>query len=460
MLSLLPVMYLGRYNHPTGDDYYYGADTRAVWEKTGSVGATLIEAARGVVYQYNNWQGTYSAMFFMYLPPNIFGEWAYRLLTCVLLLFFSGGVLCLTKPIVCVFLKSSKSVWIVMASLLILVCVQTVPSQGETFFWYNGSMYYTGFFSVTLVFAGILLRYLSKPRRWQLPTLIFLAFFIAGGNYVSLLPAMLILGGLTAYLFVRHSERRAGVGIVFAVMILGFVISALAPGNAMRQEGMWKIPAWKAILKSLFQGLLYAKAWTGIWLAAVLIVATPFLWKAYAGISFKFRCPALVIAIVYGIFCSMSCPVFYTMNSTGPARAVAIIYYGYVLCAFFCYGYLLGFVHRKIKKQYAPIFKRIWAICMAGVFLLVLCVGQKDFRQFTVCKAVTLLSDGEAAAYDREYQSRLQVLSDDSIKQVVFRPYENKPDMLYVGDFTSDAQHETNVKAAQYFHKCSIRVEY
>lgn len=35
--SLLPVAYLGRYNHPTGDDYYYGAQTRQVWEATGSV---------------------------------------------------------------------------------------------------------------------------------------------------------------------------------------------------------------------------------------------------------------------------------------------------------------------------------------------------------------------------------------------------------------------------------------
>ncbi len=27
-VCLFPVMYLGRYNHPTGDDYYYGAKTK------------------------------------------------------------------------------------------------------------------------------------------------------------------------------------------------------------------------------------------------------------------------------------------------------------------------------------------------------------------------------------------------------------------------------------------------
>lgn len=461
ILSLLPVMYLGRYNHPTGDDYYYGAETRAVWETTGNIGAVLAQAARGTVSQYHNWQGTYSAMFLMYLPPNVFGEWAYHLLTCLLLLCFSGGVFCLTKTIMCTFLQSSKSTWVIIASLLTLVCVQTVPSQGETFFWYNGSMYYTGFFSVTLLFAGIILKYLSEPRRWHLPVLIVLALFIAGGNYVSLLPMMILLVGLSVYLFLRRSKRRAGVGIVLAVTILGFAISALAPGNAVRQEGMWKIPAWKAILKSLLQGILYMRAWTGIWLIAALLVAAPFLWKAYSAVSFRFPCPVLVILVAYGIFCSMSCPLFYTMNSTGPARAVAIVYYGYILYVFFCYGYVLGFLHRKMKKQYSPVSKRIWKICVAaGTLLLILWAGWRDGRQLTVCKAVTLLSNGEAAAYEREYQNRMQVLTDNSIKDVVFDSYEHRPDMLYVGDFTADAQHETNVKAAEYFHKYSIRVEY
>lgn len=37
IMSLLPILYLGRYNHPTGDDYYYGAQSHIVWEETGSI---------------------------------------------------------------------------------------------------------------------------------------------------------------------------------------------------------------------------------------------------------------------------------------------------------------------------------------------------------------------------------------------------------------------------------------
>ena len=32
LLSLIPLIWLGRYNYPTGDDYYYGAETHLVWQ--------------------------------------------------------------------------------------------------------------------------------------------------------------------------------------------------------------------------------------------------------------------------------------------------------------------------------------------------------------------------------------------------------------------------------------------
>ena len=44
LLSLIPLIWLGRYNYPTGDDYYYGAETHLVWQQTGSITQTLAAA--------------------------------------------------------------------------------------------------------------------------------------------------------------------------------------------------------------------------------------------------------------------------------------------------------------------------------------------------------------------------------------------------------------------------------
>ena len=78
----------------------------------------------------------------------------------------------------------------------------------------------------------------------------------------------------------------------------------------------------------------------------------------------------------------------------------------------------------------------------------------------TTGKAITILANGEAAAYEREYQDRMKVLTEDRVQDVVFQPYEHQPDMLYVGDFTADSHHETNRRIAQYFKKISLRVDY
>ena len=66
LLSLIPLIWLGRYNYPTGDDYYYGAETHLVWQQTGSIIQTLDAACAGVADSYQIWQGTYSALFLMY----------------------------------------------------------------------------------------------------------------------------------------------------------------------------------------------------------------------------------------------------------------------------------------------------------------------------------------------------------------------------------------------------------
>lgn len=466
LLCLLPVMYLGRYNHAMGDDYYYGVRTRLEWEKSGSLINVMVEAAKGTCHEYGRWQGTYSAMFLMYLPPNLFGDFAYKFVTAVLLLLLTGGIFYLLKPMICDCLNGSVALWITVASGISLLCIETVPSQGETFFWYNGSMYYTGYFAVTLFFGGVLLRYLDKTAKckWHIPGLLMFAIFLAGGNYVSLLPCLILLILTTAWLIYRRNPKAWGIGITTAAMLAGFFISAAAPGNRMRQSDMWKIPAWKAVLKSLLQGIRYMTAWTGAWCVILVILITPLLWKYLKKCRFNFHYPLVVIGLIYGVFCSMSCPTFYTMNSTGPARVVSIIYYGYILSFFMAYCYLLGYIQKTWgKKMNINSGSRKMAIKLSAVGILILLMVQialGNLQTMTTAKAIYLLSNGEAKAYEEEYWQRMEILQDDAVQEVVLPAYENKPDMLYVGDYSSDPLDPLNQAVAEYFHKKSFVVVY
>lgn len=462
LLSLLPIMYLGRYNHPTGDDYYYGVTTYHERLDGGNIFHILAKAARGVSLEYNQWQGTYSAMFFMYLPPNIWGDWAYRTVTGVMLLLLTGSIFYCLKPLICIFGKGTAHMWIAVSSVAALLCVETVPSQGETFFWYNGSMYYTGFFSLSLVFLGLILRELTAQRWHRFVLLLTLAVFLAGGNYVSLLPLMILTVFLSIFLFVAKKRISAlELSMICIVLLCAFTVNALAPGNAVRQSGMWKIPAWKAVLKSLLQGILYLRSWIHPWWLAAALCLTPVFLRSYRNSALQFRFPFIVAAFSYGVFCSMSCPLFYTMNSTGPARAVSVVYYSFVLCTLFIYYYLLGALYRLTCAKGLSAGRILPASGTAVfAFLLILQTANGAVAHCTTAKAVTLLLNGEAIAYEEEYQNRMHVLRDPTISQVEFAPYVHQPDMLYVGDFSSDCEDPTNQKAAEYFKKESISILY
>ncbi len=508
LAALLPVMYLGRYNHPTGDDYYYGAETHRVWQETGSIIKTVAEAAKGVAREYGQWQGTYSALFLMYLPPNVFGNHPYRFVTAGILILLTGGFFYLGRMLLCRRLKVSTPAWLAVSVCLTLLCVETVPSQGESFFWYNGSMYYTGYFAITLLFFGGVLRYLEKQSPFRLAGLLFVALFLAGGNYVTLLPCLLILALLSGWLLWQKRQGARGLLAVTIFALGGLLISAGAPGNRIRQDGMWKIPAWKAVAKSLVQGIRYTRAWITPWWLLAALALTVLLWRYFQKSTFRFPCPFLAVGLLYGIFCSMSCPTFYTMNSTGPARAVAAVYYGFVLFSMLSYGYLLGYVlrcqrERKAMRVEAPDSTKAkdarggssWEKEQkpgegsaeaanpkelpdeipegekrkrlpgetAAVAAAALCAGllfTGDLEGCTTGKAIALLASGEAAAYEQEYQERYRLFTDAGEQELVLQPYINQPEMLYVGDFSADAQEPTNQKLARFFGKISVRVEY
>lgn len=467
LLGLLPLVWLGRYNYPTGDDYYYGTEAHLAWQQTGSIPQAISAACDGVARSYQIWQGTYSALFLMYLAPNAFSNTAYHLVPFVILLLLCGGIFYLLRPLVCRFLPGTTGEWITVSSVLSFLCVQTVVFQSDSFYWYNGSMYYTGFFAVTLFFLGTLLRYLYNGKKLLLLPLLLFAVFLGGGNYVSLLPCMLLVVTVTFLLLLQKNKKAYVCGITSAVLLLSFAVSAMAPGNHVRQDGMWKIPAWKAIAKCLLQGIRYTFAWTRLWwfLAALLLLPV-FLRILQKKNGSFFSHPILFTGYSYGLFCSMSCPLFYTMNSTGPGRAVAIVYYTFLLISFAVFFYWLGFVVRKLqtasnateKKEVSRKFQAARYTAIIILLLGILFTGL--WQETSAVKAIRVLANGEAAAYAAEYEERLLLLNNPDITDVVLTPFTHQPAMIYTGDLPGDPEDPTSKKTAQYFGKNSLYVDY
>lgn len=478
ILCLVPMAILGFFNHPLGDDFLYGHHAMIVWQETGNIGKVLSTAFLKTISQYYRWQGTYSAMFLMHLTPHIWGDFFYKIYPTVLLSCFTGATFYLTHTLLRKVLKVSGHSWIAIASLLVLTFTQQVPLTGESLYWYNGSMYYTGFLACTFVFWGLLIKSLYQPKMWRTITLTFLAFFIAGGNYISLLPTMIILVLLIlyyAYLFFLKKEKKGNILAMLCLLAFflfgGFLISAVAPGNAVRQATTAGLPPIKAILKSIYQNSRYCLYWNGIWSLLFFVCLTPVYLRIIEKCTWKFKYPIVVCGLIFGIYCSTSCPPFYAQSNGGAARAFCLVYYLMILALAMIYFYALGAIFRWLenKKNWkissSPLRKMLYSQTgLVLVFILLLFVRSwsESYVKPHALTAVQAIVNGDAAYYEEQYQKRLAVLNDNAIKEVSFVPYdvpESLINSLHLGDISTDPSSHVNQCMSKVYEKDSIRIE-
>ena len=91
-LSIIPLIILCRYNHPSADDFGYAVNTFQEWNNSHSLLKLIKEAAKTSAYYYNHWQGLYSSAFFLALHPAVFGESYYAWTGVIMLCLIGGGV--------------------------------------------------------------------------------------------------------------------------------------------------------------------------------------------------------------------------------------------------------------------------------------------------------------------------------------------------------------------------------
>lgn len=74
VLLLIPLLLIGRYNHPSADDFSYGLHTAQIWTETHSLAETLAAAVQQVQGVHTTWQGTFSAVFLMALQRAVLAK--------------------------------------------------------------------------------------------------------------------------------------------------------------------------------------------------------------------------------------------------------------------------------------------------------------------------------------------------------------------------------------------------
>lgn len=469
-LSLIPLLWLGKYNVMCIDDYDYGRRVHDVFLETGSFPASVQEAWRQNMDFYQEWQGTYVSCFLMGMCPMNFNYGIAWVVPILMIGLLASSTFVLGRHIFVRWLGCDKEGASLVVLLMLFGFYQVIEAPFEGIYWYNGATHYVliqslWFFLLTLLSSAL---WEEKKGRAMIccGAAAVLAVIVGGGNLVTSLQAEILMAFLVFYAFWQRKDKIAYVIIPFITGSAGFLVNVLAPGNGKRgsmdmDEGY---PAVKAIALSFYNTAVFAIRWTPVFVVILWLALLPLLWRLAKNAKQQFLHPVLVTAGAYCIVSAMFTPTLFAVGMTGLSRVDNIIQMTYYLAVLLVTTYWFGyFSHRRGQEDAAGAFGLFLERAgngMSVVFLFLLLavwVLTADKNTYTSISALRSIAKGEAQTFYREAMERHALYTDEDIAEVEIAPYSERPALFDFTDLSEDEGNWMNLAVARYYHKDSVR---
>lgn len=468
IILLVPIFWVSFYTVPSADDFNYGRNTINVLH-SGGIFKVLQGSAKTVAKFYKTWQGTYSAATLFSLNPAVLSENFYFITTFFITGFYFFSLAYLFKQLLKKVLKVDKYIYWIVLLLFFMLCIETMIDKTQGLYWWNGATYYIIFFALEILEISLLIKkYFAKEEsKKDTIWLYILIFIIGGGNFIVALQQIIILALLNIYLIIKKKDKSALPYLAFS--IISFGISALAPGNKVRQNNLPKMNPFKAILLSFPASIDFMKVCISPLNTLILILIVIALYPTYQKINKKFSHPLIIIILMYCILSAEFTPVLYTMSaSVGPGRLLNIIYFSCLFFVGISIYYLTGYIRsllkeRKIlsKNSYSELIKYIneKSFLLLGSILIIFIVLVYPQRQYlTSYETTKLIMRNEIKTYKKEWKERYKILRDESVKEIKFKKLTYHPYPIFYTDLTNDKKHWLNRPIAEIYHKKSVIV--
>ncbi len=458
ILISAPMIYISKFNNPSSDDYTYGIETHKTWEETHSIIEVIKTGIKKTQNTFIEWQGSFTAVFLMTIQPAVFGEQYYWLSTIFLIGFFILANLYIMKIILRDYFHCNRNIFLGISLLLITLSMQFVPYPVESFYWFNGSIYYTFFYSIQLILLGKILIILKEENTQKLNTLIscFLAFFIGTSNYCTALVSCMILAVIELILIIRKNKKAVNIAIILSICLTGLLISANAPGNAVRQAQVKeKMNAINSIICSLELGKDFLINWTTSLNIIFYIALIPIMIKIIKQIKYKFKMPIIVTIVTYGIYAAQLTPVLYAQGGNFPLRLLCIVYYSMYWLIIINTFYWLGYICNKIEITET---KNSYKFCYIIIVLLGIIAIFLNYQKANSWIALKSIQTGEASRYQKQIEERIKIYKDENIKDVEVERIKERPFLLYNSDLHYDPNYWINEAVKEFYNKNSVRL--
>ncbi len=465
--SMIIAIKLGMYAMPQVDDFRYGSLTKHAWDNTHNYLEVIKKAFTVVKQTYYDWQGTYSAIFMMALQPGIFGTEYYSvstpfLLTTLLLsIYFFFGML--MKYVT----HGNTIEWLGISTVIGILCVNFVPFPVEAFFWYNGAVYYTFFFSLELFLFGLIILYWNTRGIVRLLFAVLvcvLCSFLAGGSYAVALLSVVFLFFLSVYILIKK-KRQPIVFLALLIMLGCLLVSVLAPGNNnhtdMSRSGIKAVVI--AVLQSVEYAVLFISKWIQTPVLTLMGIIGLFAWRMVDRVEFHFKYPLIPLVTMVLIVAIGFTPTFYTIEYVGPDRLIDMQFYLFILLLSGNVYYLTGWLKKQVFKEINTdlirinqLTKRLLPIALVGLFVL-FCIPNTS--KSLSRRALAAMEDGTAQAYHAEVYDMLETCENASAgADLVVHGLSNRPELLCLyWSFRGDSDYMPYI--ADYFSLNSFNIE-
>lgn len=466
IISLIPLLVISFFNFPSADDFGYADSIHNALINHDLLGVVMA-VLENVKEFYFTWQGTFSAIAIMSLQPGIVSPSFYFITTFILLGFLIWGTFHLCKTVCYEYLKLDKYYYKIIAILILTLCIQGLPSAAEGFYWWNGGIYYTFFFSLTLFQISHILKYLKNGKLKNYVLALILTALLGGSNLVTASNQVIILTILIIALFIKKHPKKIpmlGIGIVLYITT---ALNMLAPGNAVRQAANYKSDLVTAITDSIIAFTQNIGLWWNFYTIVYIIAIILILYKSYEKLNFSFKHPFIVSIFIFGILSALYTPSLYATSSTGAGRLLNIIYYihiwSFIVLVYYWIGYFRNkiIINKQLKQNELRITKKIYenGVPLFVGFVLVnmmWLVGYQD--NLSTYSAFKSLISGEASVYREEMSERYKLYEDENVKVVKLKSLSVKPKNLFVSDVTNNPNNWLNSDVSKYFNKKEVYI--
>ncbi len=357
-----------------------------------------------------------------------------------------------------------------------LIAIQYIPSTGEAFYWFNGAVAYTLPYAVMLLSLYFSFEFIAEGRKRKLLLAIFTAFFVGGGNYLTIVLFPLLLM-LLLFLFAPRKKRAIYLLIPLVVFGITAIINMKAPGTSVRGGSGFGFDihrAFTAICKSIYNGLKIVRSdFLGNPVIIILtIFIALFIIAGMAGkrYEFEFKYPLLFVIMTFGSYLAMFAPTYYAGVGAPFGRMSNLIFFYFMLSLIVDIVYLMGWLLRVMRKrgeerkeeEYCKGYLNIWNTYKIYLLLFsAVLIGFNNhwYETTAMVRTVEYLASGEAAQFGKEMDERYKILMDENIKDAYIEPLTVSAGTLFLYDIGEDADKWPNTAVAEFFQKDSVQIK-